>query len=253
MATVYSSNYSTGTYTYTRVRVNYSGTSATATLLWSRTNSPASSSTTGSPATFTFAGQTTSIANKSYYGGPYTDVVIGSVEFTIPTSGGTYNGSTSGSVGLFGFSGSVTIPSQVSTPNEPFISASVEPGDEISVTYGTTAFNGSSPSIKLYGGTDPDNLTELDSASTTGSHTYTHTGLTHGEIYYYKAVASNSQYSSNSEVISAIVRYGLPPKTYGSVNGDATKVTKMYGPVNNQAKTITKFYGSVNGQAKRIF
>lgn len=253
MATVYSSNYSTGTYTYTRVRVNYSGTSATATLLWSRTNSPASSSTTGSPATFTFAGQTVSIAGKSYYGGPYTDVAIGSVEFTIPTSGGTYSGSTSGSVGLFGFSGSVTIPSQVSTPNEPFISASVEPGDEISITYGTTAFNGSSPSITLYGGIDPDNLVQLETGVTTGNHTFTLTGLTRGTTYYFKATASNSQYSSSSDTISAVLRYGLPPKFYGSVNGDTTKTTKLYGPVNGQATTITKLYGSVNGQTKRIF
>lgn len=114
MATVYSSNYSTGTYTYTRVKVDYSGTSATATLLYSRTNSY--SGQTGQIGTFTFGGVSTSY-NK-YFTGEQTDAVVASVNFTISTSGGTYSGTStsSGSDHFLDFSGSVTIPAQATPP-----------------------------------------------------------------------------------------------------------------------------------------
>lgn len=114
MATVYSSNYSTGTYTYTRVKVDYSGTSATATLLYSRTNSY--SGQTGQAGTFTFGGVSTSYSK--YFTGAQTDAVVASVNFTISTSGGTYSGTStsSGSDHFLDFSGSVTIPAQSTPP-----------------------------------------------------------------------------------------------------------------------------------------
>lgn len=114
MATVYSSSYSTGTYTYTRVKVDYSGTSATATLLYSRTNSY--SGQTGQVGTFTFGGVSTSYSK--YFTGEQTDAVVASVNFTISTSGGTYSGTStsSGSDHFLDFSGSVTIPAQSSAP-----------------------------------------------------------------------------------------------------------------------------------------
>lgn len=112
MATVYSDNYSTGTYTYTRVKVDYSGTSATATLLYSRTNDY-SGATYANNATFTFAGVSTTF-NISL-SGRQTDYPVTSVNFTIPTTGGTYSGSTSGA-DYFSFSGSVVIPSQSTPP-----------------------------------------------------------------------------------------------------------------------------------------
>lgn len=113
MATVYSANYSTGTYTYTRVRVDYSGTSATATLLYTRTNTY-SGSTSATNATFTFGGQSVTF-DKTFYG-QQTDATVASVSFTISSSGGTYSGSTS-NAGLMGFSGSVTIPAQSTAPS----------------------------------------------------------------------------------------------------------------------------------------
>lgn len=113
MATVYSDYYTTGTYTKTRVRVDYSGTSATATLLYTRTNSYYTQAGT---ATFTFGGQSVSFTGFSDTGPSY-DKVVCSVNFTIASSGGTYSGSTSGSPGLFAFSGSVFIPSQASAPS----------------------------------------------------------------------------------------------------------------------------------------
>lgn len=51
------------------------------------------------------------------------------------------------------------------------------------------------------------------------------------------------------------VTFTTPPesKFYGSVNGQAKRITKLYGSVNGQTKKITKLYGSVNGQAKLIY
>jgi hypothetical protein len=114
MATVYSDYYTTGTYTKTRVRVDYSGTSATAYLLYTRTNSYWTQA--GDPATFTFGGQSVSFALFGNQG-PATDIEVCHVSFTISSSGGTYSGSTGGNPGFFAFSGSVFIPSQATAPS----------------------------------------------------------------------------------------------------------------------------------------
>ena len=122
MATIYSAPYSTGNHTSTRVRVDYSGTSATAHLLYTRTNDYAPATSTDG-ATFTFGGQT--INFTASVSGAQTDYEVASVAFTISTSGGTYSGSTGGSPGpgLFAFSGSVNIPAQSTPPSGLSVSA----------------------------------------------------------------------------------------------------------------------------------
>lgn len=110
MATVWSGYYSTGTYTKTRVRVDYSGSSATAILLYTRTNSYAGE-TSAYGATFTFGGASVAV-NKAFYG-QQTDAEIARVNFSISPTGGTYSGSCNGS--YLAFSGSVSIPAQTST------------------------------------------------------------------------------------------------------------------------------------------
>ena len=123
MASVYSSNYPTGDHTYTRVRVDYDGTSATAHLLYSRTNDYDLEPTSTDGATFTFGGQTTNFTASLL--GRQTDYEVASVAFTISVSGGTYSGSTGGSPGpgLFAFDGSVTIPAQGTPPSGLSVSA----------------------------------------------------------------------------------------------------------------------------------
>ena len=115
MPTVYSDKYWTGTYTYTRVRIDYSGTSATAILLYSRTNDYAGATSAGSPASFSFGGGSADMSYKAFYG-RQTDAEVCRCNFTISTGGGTYSGATSGNAGLLGFSGSVTVPAQTSKP-----------------------------------------------------------------------------------------------------------------------------------------
>lgn len=116
MASVYSEASWTGDYTYTRVRVDYSGTSATAHLLYTRTNTY-SGATSATNATFSFGGASTTFSYTAY--GQQTDLEIASLSFTISTSGGTYSGSSTGN--YMGGSWSVTIPSQATAPSGGYI------------------------------------------------------------------------------------------------------------------------------------
>lgn len=145
----------------------------------------------------------------------------------------------------------VVIPIQI--PAQPEIKAQQISSSIVELVYDTPTFKDTSGSIVLYGGTTPNPTTVLDTQTTTGPHTFLHNNLTVGDTYYYRARATNSQQSSDSVEVAVTLQGTTSPKTYGSVNGDATKITKIYGSVNGQATTITKLYGSVNGQAKRIF
>lgn len=107
MATVYSAQSWTGSYTYTRVKVdyNYPSTTATATLLYSRTNDYAGE-TSASGATFSFGGSSVGWS-KAFYG-RQTDAVVASLTFSVSLGGGTYSGSSTGS--YLGGSWSVSLP-----------------------------------------------------------------------------------------------------------------------------------------------
>ena len=144
MASVYSSNYSTGTYTYTRVRVDYSGTSATAHLLYSRTNTY-SGETGVTNATFTFGGVSTTFSASKY--GAMTDVEVASVSFTVSGSGGTYSGSTSNGA-LFSFSGSVDIPAQA--PTDLAISNISATSNTVTATVSVSSWSGLGDSSTRY-------------------------------------------------------------------------------------------------------
>lgn len=119
MATVYSGYTTTGSYTKLRVKVdyNYPSTTATATLLYTRTNTY-SGATGTSPLTFTFGGKSTTVNNKFFYG-QQTDATVASVSFTVSLAGGSYSGSTSttssGGIGYMAFSGSVALPAHTYT------------------------------------------------------------------------------------------------------------------------------------------
>lgn len=145
MPSVYSGNYSTGTYTYTRVRVDYSGTSATAHLLYTRTNAWYDP-TSATGATFTFGGA--SVGFSKSFSGPMTDAEVASVSFTISTSGGTYSGST-GNAGLLSFSGSVNIPAQGNQYPDGllFNETSITP-ESITGTISVSSWNGGSAATR---------------------------------------------------------------------------------------------------------
>lgn len=111
MAEVWSEASWTGSWTYTRVKVTYSGTSATATMYFTRTNNW-QGTTADYGKTFTFGGASVGFDVSSY--GQITDQAVASVNFSISLDGGTYSGSSNGV--YYGGSWSVSIPSQRTAP-----------------------------------------------------------------------------------------------------------------------------------------
>ena len=124
MASVYSGASWTGDYTYTRVRVDYSGTSATAHLLYTRTNTWSGATGSGD-ATFSFGGASVGFNQTRY--GQMTDSELASLSFTVSLDGGTYSGSSTG--GYMGGSWSVSIPSQRTAPTG-LSATNIRPGIE---------------------------------------------------------------------------------------------------------------------------
>lgn len=123
MATAYSGEVSIGTYNRIRIKCDYSGTSATCTVQFRRTQ--AYSGYWGdSRATLTFNGATKN-AGYSYSGTVGTGWVnlVTVSGYSISTSGGTYNWSFSNpGGGVLGCSGSIYIGSQGSAPSQLGIS-----------------------------------------------------------------------------------------------------------------------------------
>ena len=164
-----------------------------------------------------------------------------------------YYGTTWGRTDL---SGSFTLPA-TQYPDPPTLSATVISDTKVILEYGTTSFHDASGSVGLrYSTTSGGPYTLIDSATTTGQHTYIHTGLTPGATYYYIANSANTTLISwSQEVAVTMVAPAIEPnpKIYGSVNDLTEKTDKFYGSLNGNTKKILKVYGSVNGQTKRIF
>ena len=95
MATLYTAYSSTGDYTKTRVKIDYTPgqTTATATLLYTRTNNY-TGATSATNCTFKFGGVSKTFSKS--FTGKQTDAVVTSLTFTISTAGGTYSGSSTG-------------------------------------------------------------------------------------------------------------------------------------------------------------
>ena len=112
MATLYTGYSSTGDYTKTRVKVNYTpgSTSATATLLYTRTNNY-TGATSATNCTFKFGGASKTFSKS--FTGKQTDATVTSLTFTISPAGGTYSGSSNGV--YLGGSWSLTIPAATFT------------------------------------------------------------------------------------------------------------------------------------------
>lgn len=161
----------------------------------------------------------------------------------IATTSGSING-TSGTVtggvrlGYYGttwggtdLSGSITLPNPYVAPTTPTISATATSPTSITITYGTTSFGvPSTGTVTLYGGTAASPTTSIDTTNTTGDKTFTFTGLSPETTYYFRARANNGQLSSNySTEVSATTP--LDKGLYGSVNGEAKRITRLYGSV----------------------
>ena len=126
----------------------------------------------------------------------------------------------------------VTFPAGYTNPATPTISGSNTSPTSNTITYGTTSFgNPSTGTVTLYGGTTANPTTVLDTYSSTGDHTFTHTGILPSTTYYYRAKASNGQLDSSYSTEISITTDNVF-RLYGSVNGQTKRVDKLYGSVN---------------------
>lgn len=107
---------------------------------------------------------------------------------------------------------SISFDATYVAPTTPTISATAGIVSDASVTYGTTSFgNPSTGTVYLYGGTTASPTAQLNSATTTGDHTFAHTGLDFNTTYYYRSRAYNGQqWSSYSTEVSVVT---APPAT----------------------------------------
>ena len=202
MASVYSDASWTGSYTYTRVRVDYSGTSATAHLLYTRTNTYSGATGSGD-ATFSFGGASVGFNQTRY--GQMTDSELASVGFGISMSGGTYSGSSSG--GYMGGSWSVSIPSQYSAPSNPTISNVSTTTTTLTGTLNLSSWgNPSSGRFEYYFGTTSDTTSDYTLSPSSGyssskTASINKTGLTTNQHYYIRYRVWNQQLNNPSGLI----------------------------------------------------
>lgn len=63
----------------------------------------------------------------------------------------------------------------------------------------------------------------------------------------------NYRGNSSESVSVVITNSNSPVDLYGSVNGEATLITKLYGSVNGESVKIEKLYASVDGVARKVF
>lgn len=144
MSTIYSGEVAVGTYNRIRIKCDYSGTSATLTIQFRRTQ--AYTSTWASDyATLTFNGQSKN-ANYSYSGTVGTSWIdLKSISgYTISSAGGTFNWSFVDNA-VLGCSGTITIPAQGSAPSAGYI-------NDLAVSYNGTELEFSSTSVGVNDG-----------------------------------------------------------------------------------------------------
>lgn len=179
------------------------------------------------------------------YIGTY-DLGILQIPVTSTQSSATITWSTSD-----GFSGTfnITFPAP---PVKPVVYASVHFFyDHLVVSYGTTSYGSPNTGVTtLYGGTDPNPTTVIDTNDTTYGKSINYSGLKPSTTYYFKAVADNGQMSTASDIVSQTTKKATA--FYVPVDGKARKTVKMYCSVNGKTKRVVKLYGSVNGIARRV-
>lgn len=150
-----------------------------------------------------------------------------------------------------GFSGTFNITFSA-PPAKPTLSVNtILYYDTLIIIYGTTSYGSPNTGVTtLYGGTDPNPTTVIDTNDTTYSKTFRLEGLKPSTTYYFKAVADNGQISTVSDIVSKTTKKATA--FYVPVDGKARKTVKMYCSVNGKTKRVVKFYGSVNGIARRV-
>lgn len=122
-----------------------------------------------------------------------------------------------------GYSGQATVTYDSKAPNTPSISGSTLSTTSNSISFSTTSWGfPNSGSLILYGDTSSTPNTII-SMKTAGSNTFTHTGLTAGTTYYYRAYATNGyKDSSFSRTIAITTRYESPSNVSAVLNNSSS-------------------------------
>lgn len=150
----------------------------------------------------------------------------------------------------------VTFPSGATVPNTPTNSLVGYGAGSITVSYGTDSFGtAGAGTVRLYMATTSNfsDEIEIDSKTTTGQSSYTKTGLTHRNSYYFRSRATSTVGNSSYSTTLGPIVPNPAVKIYGSVAGKTKMVLIPYGSVAGKTKKITKIYASVNGKTKLIF
>lgn len=150
----------------------------------------------------------------------------------------------------------LSFPSGQTVPDTPTTSLSTYGAGSITISYGTASFGtAGSGTVSLYMATDSSFSDEVEVASktTTGQSTFTVTGLSHRNTYYFRSRATSTVGNSNYSTTVGPVTPNPAVKVYGSVAGKTAMVFTPYGSVAGKTKRIVKIYGSVNGKTKLVY
>ena len=198
-------------------------------------------------------------SSSTYTNKMYNGTAVNMAERTLSMNGGDtiY---TSGSWWCYSYptisvspSQTVQLPQFIIAPTTPTLNIVNNNAHQNTITYGTSSFgNPSTGTIKLYVANNPSmtSKTLLETKTTTGLFTYTHTSLTADTTYYYQAFADNGSATSfkQSSVTTRKAVY-VPDE-----NEETTLVQNLEVSFNGLSKNVLKLYrGNADDEAERIY
>lgn len=202
------------------------------------------------------------IDNNGYV--QYTNAVGAGANFTTTeyTSGTLSGGSSKSLSGTWSVMGSysatasetVTMPRFIINPSTPVVTAVTDNAHKNTITWSLSSFGfPASGNVKLWYSTNPSFTGEtlLQTKTTTGQWTYTHTGLTANTTYYYRAKADNGSATSDYGTASVTTRRAV----YAPSSANKAKlVQNLLVPHNGLSRNVIKLYrGDSNNEAERIY
>lgn len=180
-------------------------------------------------------------------------------EYTAGTLSGGSSKSLNGSWSVMGSysanaSETVVMPRFIIDPSNPVVSAVTNDAHKNTITWSLSSYGyPSSGNVKLWYSTNPSFTSEtlLQTKTTTGQWTYTHTGLTANTTYYYRAKADNGSATSQYTTASVTTRRAV----YAPSSANKTKLVKnLLVPFNGLSRNVIKLYrGDANNEAERIY
>lgn len=148
----------------------------------------------------------------------------------------------------------VVMPQFIIAPATPTLSITNNNAHQNTISFSVSSFGyPSTGNIKLYVADNSAFTSEtlLDTKTTTGLFTYTHTGLTADTTYYYRTIATNGSASSPyvSDSVTTRKAVYVPDE-----NEETILVQNLEVPFNGLSRNVLKLYrGNANDEAERIY